>query len=481
MNIGMESETVEHKKSTSELKEGVSSIAAILNKHKAGELYFGVKNNGDVCGMQVADTTLREISQTIAHSIEPKIHPVIEKLSDGEGRDYIRVSFSGDSAPYSCKGVFRIRVSDEDVLMSPSEVRRAAARAYNIEHPWDQQLSNTPVDSIRENVLKDYISRGRSSGRISFDYEDPEDALARLELAEGGLLTNAACVLFCKPDDIMLKMAVFATDARINILDMHQEQEDLFTMAAMAENYVMRNLKWRFIITGEMQRTEVPEIPRAAIKEALLNAFCHRDYTSPLAVQVDIFGDKVEVFNPGWFPEGITPEELLAGTTPPLSKSPNRLISRTLYRSRDIESYGTGIQRIKALCSEADIRFEYARVPQGTILRFYRPNWFENDNGGASADNRGASADNRGASADNRGASADNGGASADNGIPLLLETEAAAYHFMLEHGMATSEQISQATGLSRRGTTQMLRRLIAKDLVVAEGGNRNRTYRAKQ
>ena len=63
----------------------------------------------------------------------------------------------------------------------------------------------------------------------------------------------------------------------------------------------------------------------------------------------------------------------------------------------------------------------------------------------------------------------------------MLLETEAAAYHFMLEHGMATSEQISQATGLSRRGTTQMLRRLIAKDLGVAEGGNRNRTYRAKQ
>ena len=87
---------------------------------------------------KIADTTLREISQTIAHSIEPKIHPVIEKLSDGEGRDHTRVSFSGDSAPYSCKGVFRIRVSDEDVLMSPLEVRRAAARAYNIEHPWGQ-------------------------------------------------------------------------------------------------------------------------------------------------------------------------------------------------------------------------------------------------------------------------------------------------------------------------------------------------------
>ncbi len=94
---------------TSELKEGVASIASILNKHGAGELYFGVKDNGDVCGMQVAATTLRQISQAIGSSIEPRIYPSAEKLNDGQNHDYVRVAFEGDDAPYACRGTFRIR------------------------------------------------------------------------------------------------------------------------------------------------------------------------------------------------------------------------------------------------------------------------------------------------------------------------------------------------------------------------------------
>ena len=111
MNLGNETETVEFKKSTSELKEGVASIAAMLNKNGYGTLYFGVKNNGDVCGMQVADTTLREIGQIIDQSIEPRIHPKIKKLDDGKGREFIRIDFEGNESPYACKGIFRSRVS----------------------------------------------------------------------------------------------------------------------------------------------------------------------------------------------------------------------------------------------------------------------------------------------------------------------------------------------------------------------------------
>ena len=136
MNLGNESETVEFKKSTSELKEGVLSIAAILNKHGHGDLFFGVKNNGDVCGMQVSDATLREIGQTIDQSIEPRIHPTILRLGDENGNEYVRVSFAGIDGPYSCKGIYKLRVSDSDVNMSPAEVRRRAAQSYMAEHPW---------------------------------------------------------------------------------------------------------------------------------------------------------------------------------------------------------------------------------------------------------------------------------------------------------------------------------------------------------
>lgn len=77
MNLGHETETLEFKKTTGELKEGVVSIAAILNKHQKGELYFGIKPDGTPIGQQLSEKTLRDISQEIANHIEPRIYRVL--------------------------------------------------------------------------------------------------------------------------------------------------------------------------------------------------------------------------------------------------------------------------------------------------------------------------------------------------------------------------------------------------------------------
>ena len=79
----IESETLELKKSTSEIKEANISIAAILNKHQHGELFFGIKNNGIVAGQNVTEKTIRDVSKSIADHIEPKIYPHIEKWGKG--------------------------------------------------------------------------------------------------------------------------------------------------------------------------------------------------------------------------------------------------------------------------------------------------------------------------------------------------------------------------------------------------------------
>lgn len=63
MNLGKESETLEFKKTSGEVKEGMVSIASILNKHGVGTLYFGVKPNGDVIGQDVSDSSLRDVSR----------------------------------------------------------------------------------------------------------------------------------------------------------------------------------------------------------------------------------------------------------------------------------------------------------------------------------------------------------------------------------------------------------------------------------
>jgi len=70
-----ENEILELKKSTSELKEALIAISAILNKHQRGELYFGIKNDGTVVGQMISDKTLRDIAKAIGDHIEPEIFP----------------------------------------------------------------------------------------------------------------------------------------------------------------------------------------------------------------------------------------------------------------------------------------------------------------------------------------------------------------------------------------------------------------------
>ena len=100
MNLGMETETVEHKKSTSEMREGMESIASILNKHGHGTLYFGVRpSDGEVIGQDVSEKTLRDVSQAISNRIEPRVYAQIERLATEDGKAYIRVEFSGFETP----------------------------------------------------------------------------------------------------------------------------------------------------------------------------------------------------------------------------------------------------------------------------------------------------------------------------------------------------------------------------------------------
>lgn len=79
-----ETETVELKRSTSELKEGMIAVVAMLNKHQRAELWFGIRNDGVVVGQQVSEKTVRDISKAIADHIEPKIYPVIEQITVGD-------------------------------------------------------------------------------------------------------------------------------------------------------------------------------------------------------------------------------------------------------------------------------------------------------------------------------------------------------------------------------------------------------------
>jgi predicted HTH transcriptional regulator len=89
-----ESENIELKKSTSELKAGIISLAAMLNKHQRGELWFGIKNDGTAVGQSITESSLREVSRVIGDHIDPKVYPTVEQVMVGE-KPCIRVLVEG--------------------------------------------------------------------------------------------------------------------------------------------------------------------------------------------------------------------------------------------------------------------------------------------------------------------------------------------------------------------------------------------------
>ncbi|WP_172135277.1 ATP-binding protein [Adlercreutzia sp. ZJ473] len=465
MNLGHEDEQREFKRSTSEMKEAMASIASILNKHGEGELYFGVRRDGEVCGQDVSESTLREISQAVGNHIEPSIYPSVTHERTPEGKDYVKVAFRGDAAPYSCAGRYRIRVADEDVLMSPDELRLQFREVESSVNPWDGRVSGKTVSDVDEETLRKFVERGQGKGRIPFGYTNAKDVLERLGLLDGDNLRNAAVVLFCPSIYTGLKMGILATHARTDILDLRQEAGVFFDLVDKAEWYIITNTRNRVDTFTSGPSPVYPEIPRDALREGLMNAFAHRDWQTTEAVVIDIYNDAVEILSPGWFIKGQDPDKHLSGESKS-SITRNPLISRTLYRSGDIEAYGTGIKRIKDLCDEAGIEVEYVRTVDGTNLVFHR-----NDPFGRSMvvdavpDNPTSVGTNVGINVGIKDVRAAEAG---------LSRTEFAVLSEIIADPHVTAAEAAAKLGLTERSIERAIRGLREKSLIKREGSRKS-------
>lgn len=269
-----------------------------------------MKPDGTPIGQIVTEESLREVSQKIKNNIEPKIYPEISKVVL-DGRDCIYVKFSGEQVPYFAYGVAKIRVADEDLTMSPEEITSLILKNGREGNRWENLVSNKTVDDVDEELLNKYTTQAHDVGRIAISYTDKKTILNQLELTDGNMLLNAGKALFS--DDLIqdVQMAIFATNERLNFNDIQRHHGPVLKLVDIAESYIKSNIHWKVEFTGARQRTEIPEIPVDAIREALLNSFCHKDYSSGESNEVAIFKDRVEIYNPGTFPEGLEPQDFI--------------------------------------------------------------------------------------------------------------------------------------------------------------------------
>ena len=137
-----ETETIEFKKSTAELKDGVVSIVAILNKHGKGDLYFGIKDDGAVVGQTVGRNTIKEVTQVIVDNIEPKIYPKIT-TKNIKDKECVVVEFHGDNTPYFAYGRAYMRVGESDKQMTAKQIEEQIARKKRF--LWEKSFPKRPL------------------------------------------------------------------------------------------------------------------------------------------------------------------------------------------------------------------------------------------------------------------------------------------------------------------------------------------------
>lgn len=364
-----ESETVELKKSLAELKQGLVSMAAILNKHQAGTLWFGVRNNGTIAGIDANEKTLRDLSQTIVAHIEPKIFPRISEVTI-DGKQCIKIEFAGDDTPYFAYGRAFMRVADEDRRLSVKQLKNLIA-AQNLESlRWDNQPGKFTLADLDPAKIKRFVERAKLS------WDTPENSLSKLELIIDGKLLNPAKLFFgIKP--IQLRCAVFMTTESSTIIDRHDFDGDILELIEEAQKYILKNIHIGMRLEG-LHRVDVPEISVEALREAIINAFCHRDYYDPDFIQMAIFKDRVEIRNPGRLYGTLTINDLRKGN---ISQRRNPLIADLFRRIEMVEAWGRGMPLI--IKNAPDVVFR--EIGKLFIVAFNRPSFLDQKDEGEAA------------------------------------------------------------------------------------------------
>jgi len=453
MKLGRETETIEYKKSTGELKQGIISMVAILNKHNGGELYFGIRNDGIVVGQDISEKTLRDISQAISNHVEPQIFPDISNVVI-DNQDCIRITFEGDDVPYYAYGRAYLRVADEDRVMSPQELESYILKKNANITAWDSETSDKTIDDISEKILKDYIGRANAAGRIGYAYTDKQDILKRLNLIKDNKVNNTAKAMFCENANLEIQMATFATNERLTFLDIQRESGTVNELVDIAENYIKKTIRWRVEFGHGLQRKEIPEVPIDAIREALFNSYCHKDFRASQNNEVAVFKDRIEIYNPGTFPEGLTPQDFIERSERSVHRNP--LLAQILYYPKDIESFGTGLRRIATACQEADVKVEFQMLKMGFAVVFERFNKEVDYLGRVVTDKMSDMSDK----------------------MSDINSKEIIIFNYLKTNAFITNKNVCELLSISTATARRLLQSMVKKGLIAIEGVNKGRRYK---
>lgn len=360
-----ESRTLELKKTTGELKDGMHAACAFLNT-EGGRLIFGIAPKSlKIIGQQVTDDTQREIAQAIG-GLQPAVdmRPDYVDVPNHPGHKLIVMHFDGwvwGERPHTFHGCPYYKVESTTKIM-PQDMYDERIRAFEPKtYSWELRSSESvALADLNEKHIRGCIRMGVEGGRIpaSALSEPIPDILSKWKLLKNGIPTNGAAMLFSNKvdeyDNFKIKMARFLGTNKNEFIDEMRVEGNFFDLLDAGLAFCFKHLNLSGKITNHsLQREERLEIPYKALREAIINSLCHRQWERyNLLNSIAIYDDRVEIGNPGIFPSQITPENI---KEPHDSYPYNVKMAEVLYRSMWLENWGSGAKRIIEACQEQRI------------------------------------------------------------------------------------------------------------------------------
>ncbi len=409
---------------TLEFKETITNTflktVSAFSNYDGGTIYFGIDDDGNIKGLKDVKQACLDIENKINDSISPQPNYTLE-IQNNDQTIKLTVK-SGIQKPYLYKSKAFKRNDTATIEADTLELSRLILEGKNIrfeELPCRQQELSF---EILHRKLKEHIQIEAFN----------QDTLRTLNLYDNhNGYNNAAGILADTNHFPGIDIVKFGEN--ISIIQKRETLEHISVLKAYEKSVDIFRDYYQYEVIQGADREKVEKIPEAAFREAIANALIHRAWDIESQIRVLMFDDRIEVISPGGLPSGITEEEYLSGK---LSVLRNRNLANVFYRLGFVEIFGTGITRIKQLYEEGLIKPDF-EVSENTI-KIVLPVFEKNLN---------------------------------------LTENEQTVYKFLSKTMLKPISEIAPYVPFGRSKTTQLLKDMEQKGIVIVEGKGRGTKY----
>lgn len=313
-----------------------------------GKIIIGKNDLGKIVGLKGSKKLLEEIPNKTRDILGIIVDVNLHQTKEG---DFIEIIVEDYPYPVNYKGQYHYRSGSTKQELKGAALDRFLLQKKGIR--WDGvPVPKVTIDDLKNETFEIFRKKAIKAQRIDDDVlnDDNENLLENLKLLENKYLKRAAILLFHpNPDKFVtgayIKIGYFESDDELKYQD--EIQGNIFeqlekTIDLLFTKYIKSSISYE-----GLNRVEKYEYPKDAVREALLNAVSHKDYSGGVPIQISVYPDKLIFWNEGQLPDDWTIEKLLEKHP---SKPFNPDIANALFRSGYIESWGRGIRKMINEC-----------------------------------------------------------------------------------------------------------------------------------